>query len=314
MLYDTLRHYFNEDLPELLRLTATTLSDVRWPNHVNDLITDSELAFRFVPIFTGLFVISSAPFVLLFGTTRPRSYSITRMILLKGMGLIYFFAFLTSAFTSRALFGSNGLVGDAVTVRGPRPAPLFDVLSTFAGMNGDMALEAISWFGVVVSVMLIIVPTRRKPCWAGLPLLAWVAYLSIVNLGANVVIGYGWEWETLEVGFLIIFLCPLLPFDMSSSSPSVLVILLLRLGVFRIMYGAGMSKLGRNSSSCWKELTCTSTHYFTQPVRRASTPLTTRKHRHTHIFSRKKNLRRCQIRWPGGHIAFRHGFISSKCC
>lgn len=33
---------------------------------------------------------------------------------------------------------------------------------------------------------------------------------SIVNMGSGV-INYGWEWLTLELGFLTIFLCPLLP-------------------------------------------------------------------------------------------------------
>lgn len=32
------------------------------------------------------------------------------------------------------------------------------------------------------------------------------------------------------------------------------------------MIGAGMSKLGERSSGCWKDLTCTETHYFTQPM------------------------------------------------
>lgn len=35
---------------------------------------------------------------------------------------------------------------------------------------------------------------------------------------------------------------------------------------FRLLIGAGMSKLGQASSSCWRELTCTTTHYYTQPM------------------------------------------------
>ena len=29
---------------------------------------------------------------------------------------------------------------------------------------------------------------------------------------------------------------------------------------------AERSKIGRNSSACWRELTCLTTHYFTQPI------------------------------------------------
>eukprot|EP00965_Chrysotila_dentata_P243698 6205563-Pleurochrysis_carterae.AAC.1 len=33
-----------------------------------------------------------------------------------------------------------------------------------------------------------------------------------------------------------------------------------------MLLGAGMSKLGSRSSACWRDLSCTSTHYFTQPM------------------------------------------------
>jgi hypothetical protein len=48
--------------------------------------------------------------------------------------------------------------------------------------------------------------------------------------------------------------------------PSPLVIWLYRWLAFRLLIGAGMSKVGRNSSKCWRELTCTTTHYNTQPI------------------------------------------------
>ena len=35
---------------------------------------------------------------------------------------------------------------------------------------------------------------------------------------------------------------------------------------FRLLIGAGQSKIGARSSACWLELTCTQTHYFTQPM------------------------------------------------
>ena len=44
------------------------------------------------------------------------------------------------------------------------------------------------------------------------------------------------------------------------------ILWLFRWLAFRLMIGAGMSKVGGNSSACWRELTCTQTHYFTQPM------------------------------------------------
>ena len=99
------------------------------------------------------------------------------------------------------------------------------------------------------------------------PLFLWAAYLSIVNLQASFTFNYGWEWLTCEVGFLVIFLCPLLDSRLSTwTPPSRLVLWTIRWCAFRLLLGAGMSKVGRNSSACWRELTCTETHYFTQPI------------------------------------------------
>ena len=88
---------------------------------------------------------------------------------------------------------------------------------------------------------------------AALPLLLWLLYLSVVNLG-SMVINYGWEWLTLEAGFLAIFLCPILTRSANPASvpPPAIVLWLFRWLGFRVMIGAGMSKLGTGSSKCWQ--------------------------------------------------------------
>ncbi len=63
------------------------------------------------------------------GLERGLSFGVrrlTRIVLLRGMGLVYLAAFATSAMQSRALFGSNGLV----PLRQPpsRPTPAFSAL------------------------------------------------------------------------------------------------------------------------------------------------------------------------------------------
>ena len=58
-----------------------------------------------------------------------------------------------------------------------------------------MALEAVSWLGVLLSLLV----AGGVVQWAGAQLLLWIGYLSIVNLAPRVVIGYGWEWATCEV-------------------------------------------------------------------------------------------------------------------
>ena len=90
--------------------------------------------------------------------------------------------------------------------------------------------------------------------------LLWAMYLSIVNMQAAFTFSYGWEWLTCEAGFLAIFLCcpplsALAPFDGAKREaikkahfgPPTLVIWLFRWLAFRLLLGAGMSKVGRNS-------------------------------------------------------------------
>ena len=72
-----------------------------------------------------------------------------------------------------------------------------------------------------------------------------------------------------QVGFLTVFLTPVplarTPFP-AEVPPPPLVLWLLRWCAFRLMLGAGMSKLGGNASACWRALACTTTHYATQPM------------------------------------------------
>ena len=89
---------------------------------------------------------------------RRHSYWLTRIVLLRGMGLCYLAGFLTAAFQARALFGSLGLQPAAFAAR-QRPTPVFDFLERAAWgpklSLGDWALEAVSWTGVMLSLLLL---------------------------------------------------------------------------------------------------------------------------------------------------------------
>jgi len=140
---------------------------------------------------------------------------------------------------------------------------MFDLFDALGWGYGDWQLELLSWLGVCLSLQMIFGRVRT----ALVPAVLWVSYLSIVNLQAPFTFSYGWEWLTCEIGFLVIFLSPLCARGLASwTPPPQLVLLLFRWCAFRLLLGAGMSKVGRNSSKCWRELTCTTTHYYTQPI------------------------------------------------
>ncbi len=239
-------NFLSVDVPELLDLSANVLRGLplpyrvtEWPKTLASLKTGELLALA-SPIGCGLLLLSFIIAPLLSCArrrpARPRTFWLARCLLVRGMGLVYLAAYLTSAAQSRALFGSLGL--DPVLDRpSGRPSPAFDALG-----RTDLALEAVSWCGCVLSLLVMCGVTQ----WAGAQLALWVGYLSIVNLAPRVVIGYGWEWATCEVGFLVIFLTTEWPttsgFPRALPPPSI-VLWLLRWYVFRLLLGAGQSKL-----------------------------------------------------------------------
>eukprot|EP00927_Polykrikos_kofoidii_P013387 TRINITY_DN15833_c0_g2_i1.p1 TRINITY_DN15833_c0_g2~~TRINITY_DN15833_c0_g2_i1.p1 ORF type:complete len:803 (+),score=105.51 TRINITY_DN15833_c0_g2_i1:32-2440(+) len=190
------------------------------------------------------------------------SYWISREALVRGMALCYFCGFVVSAVQHRALWGKLGLQPLARR-KGGRPTPVFDVFAHYGLPYDDWLLELTSWIGVLLSFQMMLGRVRTML----IPALLWVLYLSIVNLQAPFTFSYGWEWLTCEVGFLVIFLCPVFSRRLASwTPPPKFVMWLIRWCAFRLLLGAGLSKVGRNSSRCWRELTCTTTHYYTQPI------------------------------------------------
>eukprot|EP00854_Cymbomonas_tetramitiformis_P027435 gene27435-biopygen28432 len=119
---------------------------------------------------------------------------------------------------------SNGLQPIEFGAR-PRPTPSLYFLTTVLDVPfTDLLLEAHCWCGVALALVLLTSAVNSTL----LPLTLWLMYLSYVNLG-TITANYGWEWLTLETGFLAIFLCPLCsrtPFPrclchLSSPCPSV---------------------------------------------------------------------------------------------
>eukprot|EP00927_Polykrikos_kofoidii_P013386 TRINITY_DN15833_c0_g1_i1.p1 TRINITY_DN15833_c0_g1~~TRINITY_DN15833_c0_g1_i1.p1 ORF type:complete len:976 (+),score=117.34 TRINITY_DN15833_c0_g1_i1:51-2978(+) len=190
------------------------------------------------------------------------SYWVSRDLLLRGMGLCYFCGFAVSAFQHRALWGSLGLQPLGYQ-GGGRPTPVFELFAQYGFPFDDWLLELVSWIGVCLSFQMMFGRVRSML----IPALLWVSYLSIVNLKAPFVFSYGWEWLTCEVGFLMIFLCPVFSRGLASWTPPPKAVLwLIRWCAFRLLLGAGLSKVGHNSSHCWRDLSCTTTHYYTQPI------------------------------------------------
>jgi hypothetical protein len=195
------------------------------------------------------------------------TYWLTRAAIVRGLGFIYFIAFLSWFNQLVPLMGANGL------------DPVPDYLDWIRQRVGDTAwdgflyMPSIFWLNASDAFMCVIacvgmglaLAVLAGATNAVLMGVLWFLYMSVVHVGQRWY-SYGWEMMTLEAGFLAIFLCPLRGFRNldGDSPPSRVVIFFFKWMVFRVMFGAGLIKL--RGDACWTDLTCLAYHYETQPI------------------------------------------------
>ena len=183
-------------------------------------------------------------------------YWLTRLVIERALGAVYFVAFMVAVNQFRPLLGERGML--------PVPAFLRHVSflqapSLFHLGYSDPLLLGVAWSGVVLSVAVISGLVDVAPAWVSILVwfALWALYQSIVNVG-QVFYSFGWETLLLEAGFLAIFL------GAGGTTPMLPLILLFRWLVFRVEFGAGLIKL--RGDRCWRDLTCLYYHHETQPM------------------------------------------------
>ena len=193
------------------------------------------------------------------------TYWLTRFIVLRLLGLVYFIAFLSLAQQVLPLIGENGLLPAQSYLErveahvGSRFDASLQFPSLFWLGASDGLLTTMAYGGAALSFVVLCGYAN-----AVMLILLWAVYLSFTFIGQDWY-GYGWEIQLLETGFLAIFLCPLLdarPFP--RRPPPAPVLWLMRWLIFRIMLGAGLIKI--RGDACWRDLTCLDYHYETQPI------------------------------------------------
>lgn len=181
---------------------------------------------------------------------------LARLVIERGVALVYVVAFLVAYNQFPALLGERGLLPvPRYVARVPfRASP-----SLFHLRYSDRLLRVSCLICSALAGALVLGASELLPAWATLAAWAvlWLAYLSIVNVGQTFY-GFGWESLLLEAGFLAAFLGP------PSMAPPALVLWLFRWLVFRLEFGAGLIKL--RGDPCWRDLTCLYYHHETQPL------------------------------------------------
>lgn len=193
------------------------------------------------------------------------NYRLTRFVLLRFMGLVWFIAFLSAAQQFIPLVGHDGLLPadlfvERVVAHFGSPSKAFmEMPSLFWFRCDDGLILGVTWSGVAISALVMAGYAN-----ALMMLILWALYLSLLPIGQEW-LSYGWDIQILETGFLAALLCPLLdPRPFPRRPPPVLVFWLYRWLIWRIMLGAGLIKL--RGDACWRDLTALYYHYETQPI------------------------------------------------
>ncbi|HTR42707.1 MAG TPA: lipase maturation factor family protein [Pseudomonadales bacterium] len=195
----------------------------------------------------------------------PETYWLTRFVMLRLMGAVYAVAFLAAAKQIVPLIGSHGLTPLDLVLQyirdqhGSVAIAFIHSPSLFWFAPSDTVLQTTAWLGFLLACVVAAGYANTI-----LMTILWVLYMSFVHAGQDWY-GYGWEIQTIETGFLAIFLCPLLdgrPFP--KREPPRVIFWLFRWLIFRIMLGSALIKL--RGGSCWRDLTALYYHFETQPM------------------------------------------------
>ncbi len=214
-------------------------------------------------------------------------YHLTRFMLLRFTGLVYLAAFLSAALQFIPLVGHDGLLPADLWVQNELTAyaspwdAFWERPSLFWFHCSDALISIVTWAGVALSVLVLCGFANSI-----MLLIMWMLYLSLLPIGQEW-LGYGWDIQILETGFLGVMLSPLLdPRPFPRRAPPVLIVWLYRWLIFRIMLGAGLIKI--RGDDCWRDLTALYYHYETQPV---PNPLSRFLHFMPHWFQK------CGVAW-----------------
>jgi len=205
-------------------------------------------------------------------------YQLARLLIERGLGLLYLIGFVVALVQFPALAGERGLEPAPALLRQLRFA---DAPSLFQWRYSDRLLRVAALVGTVLALAVVLGVAAALPLpltmavWLGL----WLLYLSIVNIGGTFY-AFGWESQLCETGFLAIFL------GNAASAPPFVLLLLFRWLAFRVEFGAGVIKL--RGDPCWRALTCMDYHHQTQPL---PNPVSWFAHHAPRIFHRLEALR-----------------------
>jgi hypothetical protein len=198
-------------------------------------------------------------------TAGARSHAWPRWIFLRGLGLIFFSAFLSLLFQINGLIGPRGLLPARDYLRAAAAhfgLSRFWLAPTLLWLgNGHAALQALAWAGLAASALLTLNRWPRAAVAA-----AEVLYLSFVA-AARDFSNYQSDGMLLAAGLIALFLAPggRRPGLGREEPPTPASVFLLQWLWFRIYFESGLAKwLGGDPE--WRHLTALDQYYQNNPL------------------------------------------------
>ena len=194
----------------------------------------------------------------------PRDRLLPRWLFLRGLGLVYFSAFLALVFQVLGMSGSGGILPAAQYLEALRPLGnerLWLAPTLLWWGCSDHALVLLVWIGLLASVLVVLNILPRPALLA-----CWVCFLSWVAVSQD--FGqYQSDGMLLEAGLLAILIAPtgLRPGWGARSLGSRAALLLLLWEWFRIYFESGVVKLASGDPT-WRNLTAMYDYYANGPL------------------------------------------------
>ncbi|MGD0129836.1 MAG: lipase maturation factor family protein [Terriglobia bacterium] len=206
-------------------------------------------------------------FQYLFGpeVSPKHSHLLPRWLWLRALGLIFFSAFYSLLFQIRGLIGPDGILPAGRYLSGARQQAgalsYWYVPSVLWLGSGNHALMALSWIGLIASLLLVLNFWPR-----GMIAVCLLMYLSFVA-AAQDFSSYQSDGMLLEAGFISLFFAPpgWRPRLGDACPPSRASLYLLRWEWFRIYFESGIVKLASHDPQ-WRNLTALDQYYANGPL------------------------------------------------
>jgi len=200
----------------------------------------------------------------LVGSSSGSTYTLSRWIFLRAVGVIFLIAFVSIWVQVKGLIGSQGILPARdllAAVQAQFGSERYRILPTvFWISSSDAALQLACALGVVCAALLIgdVAPGPML-------VMLWLLYLSLTVVGRDF-LSFQWDVLLLETALLALFLARwrLLPARSDTAVPALGLLLLWWL-LFRLTFASGLVKLTWHDPT-WHNLTALDYHYWTQPL------------------------------------------------